>query len=85
MGCFDKVLIIKGLQFYLFTEAIRVLKNRRCYGAIASPLRCNRVAVTVQRQRDCTVTARVFCQKAANGVTKGNKATLFPLYLPLFS
>ncbi|MDY5314116.1 MAG: hypothetical protein SPG89_05845 [Prevotella sp.] len=48
MGCFDKVLIIKGLKFCLFIEAIRVLKNRRRYGAIASPLRCNRVAFTVQ-------------------------------------
>ena len=84
MGCFDKVLIIKGLKFCLFIEAIRVLKNRRRYGAIASPLRCNRVAVTVQSRRGYTVTAKLFGRQAADGVVKGRKATLFPLYLPLF-
>ena len=30
------------------------------------------------------VTAKIFGQKPADGAAKGQKATLFPLYLPLF-
>ena len=36
------------------------------------------------RLRDCTVTAKLFGQKPANGIVKELKATLFPLYLHRF-
>ena len=47
MGNFDKSLIIKDLCILRFFGGAFVLNLRRRYGAIASPLRCNRDAVTV--------------------------------------
>ena len=67
------------LQSYLFFDVTKALKRRRRYGVIAVPLRCNRVAVTVQSRRDNAVTAKKFCQKPADSVVKRPKATLFPL------
>ena len=63
--------------------AVTVQSHRR-YGVIALPLRCNRDAVTVQSRRDYSVTAKILGQKPTDGIAEGLKATLFPLYLPLF-
>ena len=57
MSDFDKSLIIKDLRILRFFGGAFVLNLRRRYGAIASPLRCNRIAVTVQSRRRYTVTA----------------------------
>ena len=57
MGRFGKRLIINGLCFWLFPSVANSLKMRRRYGAIASPLRCYRVAVTVRSRCDYSVTA----------------------------
>ena len=51
---------------------------------MALPLQCNRIAVTVQSQRDYTVIAKIVGKNPAGGVVEGQKATLFLLYLPLF-
>ena len=48
MRHFDKNLITKQLRFLQFPDVADAMILRRRYGAIASPLRCNRVAVTVK-------------------------------------
>ena len=48
MGHFGKLLAIKRLCFQRFFGVANPLKSRRRYSVIASPLRCNRIAVTVQ-------------------------------------
>ena len=57
MGCFDNILVINWLHILRFPGVADTLILRRHYGAIASPLRCNRVAVTVQSRCDYSVTA----------------------------
>ena len=57
MSGFDKSLIVKDLRILRFFAGAFVLNLRRRYGALASPLRCNRTAVTVQSRRRYTVTA----------------------------
>ena len=47
MGDFGKWLIINELYILRFLGIAFLLILRRRYSAIASPLRCNRVAVTV--------------------------------------
>ena len=79
MTCFGKTLNIKRLYFHYFPGvAIRLILRRR-YSAIASPLRCNRVAVTVKSRRDYTVTAMVFGKKGADVAKKGHLEAIFPL------
>ena len=63
---------------------ISVVFDSHFYAKIALPLRCNRDAVTVQSRRDYSVTAKILGQKPTDGIAEGLKATLFPLYLPLF-
>ena len=62
MRRFDKNLITKQLRFLQFPDVADAMILRRRYGAIASPLRCNRDAVTVQSRRDYSVTAKIFGQ-----------------------
>uniref|UniRef100_UPI0040256A96 hypothetical protein n=1 Tax=Prevotella sp. TaxID=59823 RepID=UPI0040256A96 len=57
--------------------------SRRRYGEFALRFRENRGAVTVYRRGDFTETATLFGKKPTNGIFKGRKATLFPLYLTL--
>ena len=57
MGCFDNILAINWLHILRFPGVADTLILRRRYGAIALPLRYNRVAVTVQTRRDYSVTA----------------------------
>ena len=73
MGYFDKHLTIKLLYSQQFSDS-----------KIASPLRCNRVAVTVQSRCRYGVTAMGFGKKAADGAAKGHLEAIFPLYLTLF-
>ena len=79
MRHFDKSLITKQLRFLQFPDVADATILRRRYGAIASPLRCYRVAVTVQSRRDCTVTAKLFGPKAIGGAAKGHLEAVFPL------
>uniref|UniRef100_UPI004025B7B1 hypothetical protein n=1 Tax=Prevotella sp. TaxID=59823 RepID=UPI004025B7B1 len=79
MNYFGKWLIIKRLRFQWLFGVANSLKWHRRYGAIASPLRCYRVAVTVQLRRDCTVTAKLFGRKAIGGAAKGHLEADFPL------
>ena len=65
MSRFDKSLIINMLYFLWFSDNTDTLISRRRYGAIASPLRCNRVAVTVQSQHHYGVTAKNHGRKRA--------------------
>ena len=52
----------------------------RCQNAdFASPLQCNRVAVTVKWRRDYTVTARAFGQKPTDYADKGAPLSCFPV------
>ena len=60
MDDFGKLLIIRNLRFNGFFSVANSQKSRRRYGAIALPLRCNRVAVTVQSRRHYGVTATAF-------------------------
>jgi len=47
MGCFDNILAINWLHILRFSGVADTLILRRRYGAIALPLRYNRVAITV--------------------------------------
>ena len=60
MDNFGKLLIIRSLCFQRFFSVANSQKSRRRYGAIALPLRCNRVAVTVQSHCRYGVTATAF-------------------------
>ena len=60
MGCFDNMLAINWLHILWFPGVADTLILRRRYGAIALPLRCNRVAVTVQSHCRYSVTATPF-------------------------
>ena len=66
MSRFDKSLIINMLYFLWFSDNTDTLISRRRYGAIASPLRCNRVAVTVQSRRRYGAIAKLFGRKHAD-------------------
>ena len=57
MGRFRNSLITKDLRVLRFLGVANALISHCRYGAIASPLRCNRDAVTVQSRCDYGVTA----------------------------
>ena len=79
MSRFDKSLIIKDLRVLRYF-GVAFLRISRCrYGAIAMPLRCNRVAVTVKWRRDYTVTATPFGQKPTDYADKGAPLSCFPV------
>ena len=79
MSRFDKLLIIKGLRALRYFGVAFLRISRRRYSAIAMPLRCNRVAVTVKWRRDYTVTARAFGQKPTDYADKGAPLSCFPV------
>ena len=84
MSHFDKTLNIKRLYFHYFPGVADTLILRRRYSAIAMPLRCNRVAVTVKWRRDYTVTATPFGQKPTGDAAKGAPRSHFSaLFAPV--
>ena len=66
MSRFDKSLIINMLYFSWFSDNTDTLISRCHYGAIASPLRCNRDTVTVQSRRRYGAIAKLFGRKHAD-------------------